>query len=365
MFPGERVTRTKRFVWDTGTGKILFLMGLFLLCPGFLRAGDVFVTSERAEKQDDGYRMQGAYHGSFRDHNSADIQVLHLTDNRYAAFLYTDGLPGSDVPVKVRSLGRAKGTAEALVFRKEDLTVRVTRGEITLHSTGKNVGSMKPVKHSSPTIGREPPDGAVPLYNGSASSLQHWENAARSENGYLKPGTRTRDAFGDFTLHLEFRIPYVTGSFPSAQNRGNSGVYIFNRYEIQLLDSFGLPYQHMKADRWNELFRRHLGFSPRSDRTQWCGALYGFRAPSKNMSYPPLLWQTYDVTFRAPRWQGGEKVEKARITVQHNGVTIHDDVRLPHGTGRGKQLDEVPRGPIVLQDHGNPVRFRNIWIHEP
>jgi hypothetical protein len=139
-------------------------------------------------------------------------------------------------------------------------------------------------------------------------------------------------------LHLEFRLPFK----PNAkwQHRGNSGIYIQNRYEVQLLDSFGQP-----------------------AKDRGCGALYDMKAPQVNMTFPPLTWQTYDIEFQGPEFNdAGEKTEKARITVRHNGVVIHDDVALPHGTGAGKKRGEVEAGPIVLQDHNNPVRFRNIWL---
>jgi hypothetical protein len=136
---------------------------------------------------------------------------------------------------------------------------------------------------------------------------------------------------------VEFRVPYEPGK--GGQGRGNSGVYLQDRYEVQVLDSFGLE--------------PGLGD---------CGALYQIAAPPPAVCLPPLAWQTFDITFRAPRFDAsGRKTENARITVIHNGIKIHDNLELPHTTG-GAAPGEVPSGPLRLQDHGNPVRYRNIWV---
>jgi len=146
-----------------------------------------------------------------------------------------------------------------------------------------------------------------------------------------------RPMFQDYNLHLEFKLPYV----PAArdQGRANSGVYLQSRYEAQILDSFAMP--------------------PVSNG---CGGLYRFRAPEVNACLPPLTWQTYDIRFTAPRWASdGKKIRNARVTIWLNGIKVHDDVELPNKTGAGK--DEAPTLlPIRLQNHGNPIRFRNIWL---
>ncbi|UCG47616.1 MAG: PmoA family protein [Phycisphaerales bacterium] len=147
----------------------------------------------------------------------------------------------------------------------------------------------------------------------------------------------TKRAFRDFKLHVEFRTPDVRSSVGEG-GRGNSGVYIQKRYEVQILDSFGL--------------------SPKNNE---CGSLYKFRAPDWNVCKKPGEWQTYDITFYAARFKGGEKVRNARITVVHNGVVVHNDVELEDKTGAGDP--EGPAGgPILLQDHKNAVCFRNIRI---
>ena len=152
----------------------------------------------------------------------------------------------------------------------------------------------------------------------------------------------------DFTLHLEFRLPYKPNSPLSSQDRGNSGIYLQNRYETQVLD-FKLVYD------------KNIKVPLKSDPKQWCGCFYKFKTADTPM-LPPLSWQTYDIDFQAPKFENGEKVADATITVKHNGVIIHDKVRLPKGTGAGGGRKEVPKGPIIFQGHGNPVFYRNIWI---
>ncbi|MGH7128550.1 MAG: 3-keto-disaccharide hydrolase, partial [Planctomycetaceae bacterium] len=136
---------------------------------------------------------------------------------------------------------------------------------------------------------------------------------------------------------IEFRLPYMP--YARGQGRANSGVYLQGRYEVQILDSFGLHGAE------NE-----------------CGALYRLRPPDVNMCLPPLAWQTFDIEFHAARFDAaGRKTENARITVLHNGVAIHDNVEILRKTGNGAEEGPDPL-PIRLQDHGNPVVFRNIWI---
>jgi hypothetical protein len=196
--------------------------------------------------------------------------------------------------------------------------------------------------------GRAPPAGAT-LLLGLAGDLSHWRSAKHPEgpapwelkDGALevKPGSgdiATREPYGDCALHVEFA---VDDNGQQGQANGNSGVYLQGRYEVQILNSSGQP----PAD-------------------NVCGAIYGVKAAEYNLARPAGEWQAYDIEFRAPRWDaGGQKTARARLTVYHNGVRIHEEVEVPGPTGAGAA--EAPAAaPLRLQDHGARVRFRNVWI---
>jgi hypothetical protein len=177
------------------------------------------------------------------------------------------------------------------------------------------------------------------LFDGS--SAEAWENG-KAENGHLlATGCTSKKRFADYALHLEFRTPYM----PTArgQQRGNSGVYHSGRWETQILDSFGLD-----------------------GKDNECGGIYSISKPRLNMCLPPLAWQTYDVEFTAAKFDAaGKRVAWPRITVRLNGVRVHEKLELSKDFTTAapitKPLDG-PEGPVFLQDHGNPVVFRNIWI---
>ena len=147
----------------------------------------------------------------------------------------------------------------------------------------------------------------------------------------------TRETHGDGRLHLEFQVP-ATPTDQATEDRGNSGAYLQGRYEVQILDTFG----------------RDPGLVD-------CGAIYGVRAPTVNEAFPPGIWQSFDVVFRAPTWDGTTKAAPARMTVVWNGSLVQEDVEVPGPTRLGDPEAPGP-GPIRLQDHWNKVRYRNIWI---
>jgi hypothetical protein len=162
------------------------------------------------------------------------------------------------------------------------------------------------------------------------------------KDGYMEvvPGTGdiyTKAVFGDCHVHVEFWLPLMADK--TGQARANSGVYLQGRYEVQVLDSYGLDSQD------ND-----------------CGGIYKIAKPLVNACRKPEQWQSYDIAFRTARVENGEVKEKPRITVFHNGVMIHNNLEIPTPTGGAMDEDMRQPGPLLLQDHRNPVRYRNVWI---
>jgi len=165
-----------------------------------------------------------------------------------------------------------------------------------------------------------------------------WQIADGAMKSVPKTGSIvTKRSFGDFKMHAEFKTPQLPADV-KGQGRGNSGIYIQRRYELQILDSYGLE--------------------PKNNE---CASLYRFKAPDKNVCDLPGRWQSYDIIFHAARYEAGKKVANARITVWHNGVCVHNNAELQDKTGAGRPEGPEP-GPILLQEHGNEVWFRNVWI---
>lgn len=193
-----------------------------------------------------------------------------------------------------------------------------------------------------------PPADAVVLFDGV--DLSRWRNGDKDgtwkvDGGFMEVnGTgniETKEAFGDCQLHLEFATPAkVEGE---SQGRGNSGLFLMGRYEVQILDS----YQN------------------RTYADGQCGALYGQTPPLVNAAKAPGEWQSYDILFRAPRFDGSKLVSPARVTVIHNGVVVQLDQEFIGATAHRAVAQYSPHPaelPIALQDHGNPMRFRNVWL---
>lgn len=190
---------------------------------------------------------------------------------------------------------------------------------------------------------------SLSLFNGK--NLQGWVSTKTQEAPQWKvdgeivevvPGTgdiQTVEEFEDFDLHAEFWIPSLPEK--SGQDKGNSGIFLQGRYEIQILDSWNNPTYPDGV----------------------CGSLYKLIAPLTNMSLPPETWQTYDIQFRAPRLNPtGQVIEKGEVTVVHNGQVIIDRGFFERGTGSAVKMKQGVPGPIRLQDHGSAVRFRNLVI---
>jgi len=197
----------------------------------------------------------------------------------------------------------------------------------------------------------KPPSDAIVLFDGT--KLSEWLSTDGSparwkvEKGYMevlpKSGyIHTKNSYGDCQLHVEFAEPDPPKG--ESQERGNSGVFLMGDYEVQVLDSY----------------------ENRTYADGQAAAVYGQYPPLVNASRPPGQWQSYDIVFHGPRFDlQGELLRQARVTVFHNGVLVQDNVELTGPTAHKARPPYKPgpdKAPLALQDHGNPVRYRNIWL---
>jgi hypothetical protein len=314
------------------------------------------------------FKIQGEYVGGIKDGEKLGAQVIALGQGKFQAVVYPGGLPGDGwdgknkvlmdgslseekadfVPTRGKRKYKTQKAEEFSATSKfppegqKDYTATIS-GEILAGKTedGKEF-TLKKILRKSPTLGARPPEGALVLFDGT--NTDEWTGGRLDKkSGILNTDghdIRTKKKFNNYTAHVEMMLPYR----PDArdQGRGNSGFYQVDRYEVQILDSFGLDGKN------NE-----------------CGGIYSLVEPKLNMCYPPLTWQTYDVDFtNATRDEAGKKVKNPRVTVKLNGVVIHDDVEIKRNTEDPNNKDEGTPGALRLQGHGNPVQFRNVWIVE-
>ena len=284
----------------------------------------------------------------------AVAQIRALADNAYEGFVRFErgrkavavfrlAMTGPGSPDSINLAGKTipnpKGgellpTIEAKAQIKEGQLTGTVGGDF-----GAGKFEAKRFLKESPTAGANPPPGAVVMFDGKDTS--RWVNfnwkliadgAMETQTGNLN----TRERFDDFRMHLEFRVPFLPKE--TGQARGNSGVYLQSIYEVQVLDSFGVWPLEMGD----------------------CSGLFGTREPAQNACLPPGRWQTYDIIYRS-KSEGGTK--QPVVTVIHNGVTVIDQARIPAAQiGKGGGGGNPEGGFLMLQDHHNPVQFRNIWV---
>ena len=322
--------------------RVLFLCVLAAMIlaslPAYAQQSKAAVT--RADLADADYALQGEFIGTVLTEPSKTrplaLQIRSNGDGSFEGVQHIGGFPGERARrgEPVRLSGNRTDGFVVLSGGPWVILVHADHG-VLVDPEGKRVGRLERIHRQSPSMGAQPPKNAIVLFDGT--NTDQFTKAEMTDEGLLMQGADFKPMFQDFNLHLEFLLPYMPVG--RGQGRANSGVYLQSRYELQILDSFAID-----------------------PGNNGCASLYKFRPPEVNVCFPPLVWQTYDIIFTAPRWAADEsKIGNARITAWHNGVKVHDDVELPDKTGAGKP--EAPTLlPIRLQDHGNPVRFRNIWV---
>lgn len=291
-------------------------------------------------------------------------QVIPRGDGKYQLNL----LPEFDVKCQPLAVVTGQATDGVLRFAQDGSSGQAQGQQMAVTRPGNGqpeAFTLKPVVRLSPTVGAKPPQGAVVLFDGSG--FEAWEvQAAKNApaeiawelcedfmrvtpvNQETRAGHSliTKRAFRDFRMHFEFRLALMADKTGQARSNGGLVFGDANWYEIQVLDSYGLE----GLD--NE-----------------CGGIYKVGAPAVNMCRPPLLWQTYDIEYRAPRYGAdGQRTQPGRISVRHNGVPIHQDAELPDAPQaeqrRKANPDSIPTGRIILHYHRDPVEYRNIWLVE-
>ena len=324
---------------------LLFLLVATMVLPVQSFAQD----SVTSDQQRTALQLQGEYSGQIHfngeDRGKFGVQIIALGNNRFRAVPHMGGLPGDGWNREAIPGMEAELADGRLDFDREGGRLVLDKGVIQLWGEGDGgtpleMGALARVERQSNTLGKRPPEAAIVLFDGTDGSQFTAGSKEPMVDGLLRQGIRTHDNFGDCHLHLEFKLPFEPDK--QGQARGNCGLYLQGRYEVQMLDSFGLSGEH------NE-----------------CGGIYSVKKPDVNMCYPPETWQTYDIDFTAARWDAaGEKTANARMTVYHNGVLIHDDVEIPKTTTAAPLQENAEPGFIYLQDHGSEVRYRNIWLVE-
>ena len=288
------------------------------------------------------FKLQGEYMGVVEAWGGTwGAQVIAVSETKLSVHLLAGGLPGQGFKGKSPSKeyeASIESDKEKVSVKKDSVSIVIKPNVLEIiDAAGKPLGILTKLIRESKTLGARPPADSIVLFDSNRAN--EFVGNKSGDDGLLGVGGTSKELFHDHKLHIEFRTPFQPDD--KGQGRGNSGVYVQGRYEVQVLDSFGLAGEN------NE-----------------CGGIYQIAKPLINMCYPPLSWQTYDIDFKAATYDAsGKKTSNAKLTVQHNGVTIHDSLELTKGTP-GKEPEGDKPGPLFLQDHGNPVVFRNIWAQK-
>ncbi len=318
--------------------KWLILLPLALTLATAIEAADSPPAKPKAEtflepaKAGQDYVDQGEYKNDW-----GGAQIIALGENAFRMVTFRGGLPGDGWDKEYKRENPGKREGNKIVFTGENgYRAELANAKIIINSDAGGPYTMEKLERKSPTLGAKPPKGAIVLLDGKTADA--WAGGHLDERNLLAAGCKSKQSFSDFTLHAEFLLPFKP--LGRGQDRGNSGVYLQDRYELQVLDSFGLKGEN------NE-----------------CGGIYTQAKPAVNMCFPPLTWQTYDIVFTSAKFDDtGTKIRNAVVTIQHNGVTIHDKFELQGPTPGNGQKEDATGGPLQIQGHGNPVYYQNIWV---
>jgi len=317
---------------------------LFLGCVAISGACFAAVPSESV--------VQGFYEGVCRsDQGEKEFEARVVASGPGTYLVFVRQPLGDGKVAKFELDGKREGDAVRFVGKGESAAWAASYADGAIKGTcgpGTTL-EMKGAVLRSPTFDAKPPQGAIVLLDGKNfdelvkgrlrdGAEQPWKLAEDGAIEVPKGGMTSKRQFdGSYKLHVEFKLPLMPDA--RGQGRANSGVFLTNSDEIQVLDSFGMT----------------------TYKGGGCGGIYPYKDPDafdqfSLASFPPLVWQTFDVEYRVPK-KDGKPVGNPRVTVFHNGIKIHDNFEI-----RGAVIPYSPKGKFHFQDHGNPVRYRNIWV---
>ena len=283
--------------------------------------------------------VQGLYEGALKD-VKFEARVVAMGKDAYKIYLRQN--LGDGKVTKVELDGKVDGDAVTFKNKGGDVEWSAAYGSGAIKGTAGGVAfEAKRVERKPPSMGKKPPAGAIILLDGKnfdqltkGKAEEDWKAAEDGSIQVPKGGMNSKQQFdGSYDLHVEFLCPLMPAA--RGQGRGNSGCYQPNGDEIQVLDSFGMD----------------------TYKGGGCGGLYNYKDPDvfdvfSLASLPPLEWQTYDIEYRVEK-KDGKLAGKPKVTVLHNGIKIHDGAEFKN---------DAKKGGLHFQDHGNPVRYRNIWL---
>jgi hypothetical protein len=282
--------------------------------------------------------VQGLYEGTLKD---AKLEIRVVAQGKEAFKVYVRQALADGKVAKAELEGKIEGDAVAFKSKDGDWSASYASGALKGTGPGGAALEAKRVQRKPPSMGKQPPTGAIVILDGKdfsqltkSSKEDDWKPADDGSIQIPKGGMNSKQQFdGSYDLHVEFLCPLMPAA--RGQGRGNSGCYQANGDEVQVLDSFGMD----------------------TYKGGGCGGLYNYKDPDvfdvfSLASLPPLEWQTYDIEYRVEK-ADGKPTGKPRITVLHNGIKIHDKAELKF---------DAKKGGLSFQDHGNPARYRNIWL---
>jgi hypothetical protein len=325
-------------------------------------------------------KLQGEYVGK-NGEKRLGIQVVARGDKSFHALVLEGGLPGDGWDGGryglLESGPLSKGRVEFSSPSDNGASAVLDDNGLTL-KRGNQTILLKRVERKSETLGKEPPAGAIVLFGGAKPSVDAFEERKDIEGltapmmfeGSMMAGAVTKRKFRDYALHVEFLTGWEPQNIP--WRRADSGIYMLSRYEVAIGDSFGFDFDLSGATSPNrpklmDEKNKTSKFPPAKGKSdpRVCGSVFTYPSKVPNSCLPPLVWQTLDIDFKAPRFDDkGKKKSKAVISVRLNGHQTVDKLEVNGPTPHGFKGPETSDGPIWFEAFGRRVLYRNIWVVE-